>query len=161
MPSWSVGRDAAGIALRVWIEPWIVNVAVEHFVPVATARKAEAIAVIVKRALVQARDHDHIAANPRQPTMNSDDTVVVMHMEHIDAFGAQRRMLSPERPSHQINNSGRPGQSVQYLSSRNSCPMKIIGTPGAVSRRPVATLARLRAYQERALLGSASAAMRG
>src|SRR5204862_4044513 len=51
----------------------------------------------------------------------------------------------PSRPSHQINNSGRPGQSVQYLSSRNSWPMKIIGTPGAVSTSPVPTLARVRA----------------
>ena len=68
------------------------------FVPVPTARKAEAIAVIVKRALVQARDHDYIAANPRQPTMNSDDTVVVMHMEHIDSRAEeQRRGISVRR----------------------------------------------------------------
>jgi hypothetical protein len=50
-----------GTALRVRIDPLIVNVAIEHLDPVAAARKADAIAVILKRAFVQARDHDHVA----------------------------------------------------------------------------------------------------
>src|SRR5437870_9651180 len=69
--------------------------------------------------------------------------------------------LSFDSPSHQMKFPGELGLSLQYLSSRNSWPMKSMGMPGAVSRRPVATRERLRAYQDRALVGSAKAGMRG
>ena len=143
-------------------------------------RKTDPVALVVKCILVQTRHHHQIAADARQPAMKRDHAVFVVYMKHMEPFTAQGRVLATQpdhlareamlighmlvgtfSPSHQISSSGRPGQSVQYLSSRNSWPMKIIGTPGAVSSRPVATLARLRAYQERELLGSASAAMRG
>jgi hypothetical protein len=60
------------------------------------AGKADAITVIIKRALVQARDHHDIASNSRQPAMNGDDAIVVLDVEHIHAFAAKRRMLPSE-----------------------------------------------------------------
>src|SRR6266550_2641720 len=63
VPSRSVGDDTARIALRIRIEPLVIDVAIEHFVPMAAAGKAKAITVIVERALVQARDDDHVAAD--------------------------------------------------------------------------------------------------
>src|SRR5437773_11221006 len=65
------------------------------------------------------------------------------------------------RPSHQINNSGRLGLSDHSLSSRNSCPMKSISTPGDVNRIAAATRRRLRAYHDRGSFQSASLGMRG
>ena len=68
---------------------------------------------------------------------------------------------APSSPSHQISRSARCGLSDHSLSSRNSWPMNSIGTPGAVRSRPVATRARLRAYQERGSFQSASLGIRG
>jgi len=62
-------------------------------------------------------------------------------------------------PSHQISVFRKcRGLSLQGLSSRISWPMNSIGIPGAVRSRAVATRARLRAYHERASVGSARAA---
>jgi len=102
----------------------------------ATARKAEAIALIVKRALVQARDHDHVAANPRQPAMNSDDTGVVVHVEHIDAFAAQRRMLSPE--PHEVAREAMLIRHVLVLARETVPPDQQFRPPRPV--RPVFVL---------------------
>src|SRR5438552_3497157 len=94
VPSRSVGDDPAGIALRIRIEPLVIDVAIEHFVPMAAAGKTEAITVIVERALVQARDDHDIAADARQPAMNGDDAVFVVDVKHVQAFAAQGRMFS-------------------------------------------------------------------
>ena len=107
--------------------------------------------------------------------MEGEHAVAVVAVVDVDRLRAQRRMaaaqpdevageavevghvaVAPSSPSHQMNRSGGCGLSDQSLSSRNSWPMNSIGTPGAVSSRPVATRARLRAYQERGLSQSAS-----
>src|SRR4051794_20024966 len=62
----------------------------------AAARKAEAIAAIIKRILVQACDHNHVSSDSWQPAMNGNDAVVVVDVEHVDAFATQRRMLPSE-----------------------------------------------------------------
>ena len=65
-----------------------------------TDRKPEAVAGIIERVFVQARDHDHIAADARHPAMDGNNAIVVMDMKHIDAFAAQCRVLAAQ--SHQI-----------------------------------------------------------
>src|SRR5437899_2875992 len=63
----AIRGHAARIALRVGIEKVVVDVAVEDFLPVATAEKAEPVAVIVERVFMQARDDHDIASDAGQP----------------------------------------------------------------------------------------------
>ena len=77
----------------------VVDVAVEDFVPVAAAGESDAIASIVERALVRARNNDDAAANAWQPAVEGDDAIVILNMEYVQAFSAQRRMFSAQPTS--------------------------------------------------------------
>ena len=74
----------------------VIYIAVEHFVPVTGYGKSEALTMVVERALVQTRgDHD-IAPDTWQPAMKCDDAIIVVYVKHVQAFAAQRWMLSSE-----------------------------------------------------------------
>jgi hypothetical protein len=144
----------------------IVAFAVEDLVPVSGPREAGPITV--DRRLAET-DYDHdIAPHVRHPSVKGQHPIRLVHPVDGDRIGAQRRVPPPQPdhipgeavevahaavpaaeavpPDQQVRPAGVVGPQ---LSSRNSCPMNSIGTPGAVSSRPVATRARLRAYQDR------------
>jgi hypothetical protein len=131
------------------------------------------------RHLAQAGDHNDVLADAFDPPMEGDNAIAVVDMEDVDLPPAKRRQLSVQddssrvkrkwslialsapSPSHQMWKSLRSGESLHILSSRNSCPMNSIGTPGPVKSRPVATRDRLRAYHDLGLFQSAIFAIRG
>src|SRR5262249_23107067 len=89
----------ARISLRVRIEPLIIYVAVEHFVPMSSYGKSETITTVVERALVQTRDNDHISSDAWQPAVNRNDARLARDFE---CYAQNRRCLHPPRhdPHH-------------------------------------------------------------
>ena len=96
MGSGAIRIDTAWIALGGGIEPVVVDVAVKHLVPMPRPRKPKAIAIIVERALVQAR-HDHdVPAGAGQPSMEGDHAIAIVHMEDVGGLAAQGWMSSTQ-----------------------------------------------------------------
>ena len=78
MQARSACGDPARIALGARIKEVIVNITVEYLLPPAIARKAQTVAVIVKRVLIEAGDDHDVAAELRQPAMERDHAVVIL-----------------------------------------------------------------------------------
>jgi hypothetical protein len=63
----AISIDATGVALGPRVREVVVNVAVEHLVPVTGAREADCVAMVVEGLFAQAHDDDHITAYAGQP----------------------------------------------------------------------------------------------
>ena len=158
--------------------PGLINIAVKDLAPGAAAGNADPVIETVKSG--EMHDHQHVLSFAFDPAMKGQDTILIVDVDHAETLSAQTRVAPTQReqlareakviehllvagvePAQSSSRSWRLTKSSDHcLSSKNSCPMKSIGMPGAVSPMPVATRARLRPNHERGSSGCPSRATR-
>ena len=83
--------DLAAVADDGWVNPVVVNVAIEEFPPCSAAREAERI--VVEGLIVKADDDHHVEAITLEPAMECEDSVVIVHVRHADRTSAESRLI--------------------------------------------------------------------
>jgi len=86
-----IRENCTGIPSYLWIYPIIINVAVEYFVPATTSGKTNPIVVMVK--VRQVYDNDYVVSFIWHPTVERQDTILVMRVHDAKALASQRRKL--------------------------------------------------------------------
>ena len=99
-PRRSVCYDAPSIALDLGVNPRIVYIAVEDFVPLATGREPNSVGMVVKRGFIQGNDNHHIPTNSGQPALECDDAIIVMDVHDLNAL-PHKGGVPPTKP-HQV-----------------------------------------------------------
>ena len=84
MHGYIIRENCPAVPNYSWVNPIIVNVAVEYFAPAATGRKTDAIAVAVK--VRQACRNDHVLPFTWHPTVEREHAVSVMCVYHAKAL---------------------------------------------------------------------------
>ncbi len=82
-----IGYHTSAVADHARIDPVLVHVTVEGFAPFSTSGEADAVSEPVKRR--QVHDHDHVVTVTLSPTMECQDTILIMHMHHTKALSTQ------------------------------------------------------------------------
>src|ERR1700750_2872396 len=77
---------AIGVALGPRVREVVVNVAVEHLVPVTGAWEADCVAMVVAGLFAQAHDDDHITAYAGQPPVIGENAVEVVVLVNVHGF---------------------------------------------------------------------------
>ncbi len=83
----AIGIDATRVALGPRIGGVIIDVAAEHFVPVAWPGEAERVAVIREGPFTEADDHNHIPPHAGEPAMVGEHAVAVVDVVHVYGLG--------------------------------------------------------------------------
>ena len=84
-----VGANAARVALHPGIGEVVVQVAIEHLMPVAGQREAQFVAVIIEGGLAEAEDNHDVAAHARHPSVEGQYPVMVVRGIDGDRLRAQ------------------------------------------------------------------------
>jgi len=80
----AVGLDGAAIPGNDGVHPIVVNIAIEDFLPLAAAGKADLIVEPV--AFVEAGDNDDIGSRTFHPVLKREHAVVVVNVNEATAF---------------------------------------------------------------------------
>src|SRR6266513_4691876 len=91
MHGYVVRENSSRVPNYLRVNPIIIDVAVEYLKPAATGRKTDAIAEAVKAR--QAYYNDYVVPFAWHPTVERQDTILVIRVHHAKALASQRRTL--------------------------------------------------------------------
>src|SRR5258708_31922706 len=92
---WSTGRhNPSSIARYRGIDPGVIDVAVENFNP--QSRMRESNRVVVPSCLGERCNYNYVLAHALEPSMKSNDAVLIVHMECVHMLPAPSRLIPPQ-----------------------------------------------------------------
>lgn len=91
MHGYIIRENCPAVPNYSWVNPIIVNVAVEYFAPATAAGKTDAIAVAVK--VRQAYHNDYVVPFTWHPTVERQHTISIMRVHDAKTLVSQRRKL--------------------------------------------------------------------